>query len=61
MKGSQNITLSSLLAIIQKKRPKTTEIDILNLLKRYGINYTEHEGILSKEFIDLLNRAQRKN
>lgn len=59
LKGSKNLTVSGLLALIQNKRPQTTEVDILNLLKRYGINYTEHEGILPREFIELLGRAQR--
>jgi hypothetical protein len=61
LKGSQNLTVSGLLEIIQRHRPKTTEIDLLNLLKKYGINYTEHEGILPKEFIELLSRAQRRS
>lgn len=55
------MSVSGLLEIIQRKRPRTTEIDLLNLLKKYGINYTEHEGILPKEFIELLGRAQKRS
>ncbi len=54
------MTVSGLLETIQKRRPNTTEIDLLNLMKKYGINYTDHDGISSKEFIELLGRAQRR-